>query len=240
MLTAFEEGTRTLIFASKGIVAVCPECGEKLITKCGKIVTPYFSHIAKNNCGSAYHDGVSEWHYNWQLKIKDPIPGVNIEVPIQGEYLKRADVVTKEGVVVEFQKSPLPIDERILRENHYKNMIWVVHKDISNSKTWKYNKSNVVVLIDDPERKHLYMNTDEKTRFDKIGFVNTVMNGTVAYPDVFFKHVMTTRLARKNIRRYNALLDYRIIYGQECARYYAFKFLTDCIIMEPGSRFFGF
>ncbi len=208
MLTAFKEGTRNLIFASRGVSAYCPECKEPLITKCGKLTTPHFAHKPHTECGKLYHDGMSEWHYNWQLKIENPTAGVNIEVPIQQEYLKRADVITKEGIVIEFQKSPLPIDERRLREYQYKNMMWVVHKDIKKSKTWLYHKSSTPILIDDPECDYLYLYNSLGVRINKRAFVFMIMNGDVAYPMEFFKYVYRKQKIRGNRRINNALPDH--------------------------------
>jgi len=227
MLTAFKEGTIDFIFASKGIVAICPECGEKLITKCGRINTPHFAHSGNNNCGYSYHDSMSEWHYNWQLRINNPSPGINIEVPVKGEYSKRADVITKEDVIIEFQKSPLPVGERILREQHYKNMIWVVHKDIENSKTWDTHKSKTVILIDNPKKNYLYLYSDNRIKIGKSPFIKVVINGDVAHPDIFFNIVRARQINRSNNRLRNLLSNYTLAYEKHPQKYYVFKFLNN-------------
>lgn len=157
MLTAYAEGTQIQIFASKGVKATCPDCGEPLITKVGEIKIPHFAHKSKTECDSRFYDGMSDWHYNWQRTINNPIPGTNIEVWIKKEeYAKRADLIAANGLIIEFQKSTLPLQERIIRENHYKNMMWVVHSDRRGSKTWKPTKRTKV--FDWTHKPHRYYN----------------------------------------------------------------------------------
>lgn len=146
MITAFFAGTKTLSVPVKGKNFICPDCGKPLIQKCGSIRINHFAHPVSTECDSSkFYDGISEWHINWQYSINNPLPGINIEVPIcKNEYKKRADLVTSTGLIIEFQKSPLPIEERLNRELHYENLIWIVHTDIQNSKTWKNKSDNPV------------------------------------------------------------------------------------------------
>jgi len=141
MLTiAYATGTTTEILPSKGIHAECIYCGEEVISKCGPINEDHFAHIPSAECDTRrFHDNKTLWHIRWQRTVDPLLPGVNIEVPIviDGE-LKRADLISKSNYIIEFQHSHLPIDERINREKHYKNIIWVVHTDRRNSKTWKH------------------------------------------------------------------------------------------------------
>ena len=148
MLSAYKKDTKDLIFAIKNIKGICPDCGEEMIPKCGSIIPPYWSHKKATNCDSKYSDGMSQWHINWQNTILNPTPGINVEVYIDNLYRKRADLVCESGLIVEFQKSPMPLEERKLREKNYKNMIWVIHRDIESSKTWSKYKSDIPILID--------------------------------------------------------------------------------------------
>ena len=147
MLYAYDESTNKPITAIRGVSAFCPICKEPVIPKCGKLVAPHFAHKSKNDCASEKYDRKTPWHYRWQNKIINPVPGVNVEVPIKGEYLKIADVVTPSGIVIEFQHSPLTLEERLLREKHYKNMIWVIHRSIEERRIWK-TRTDVPILID--------------------------------------------------------------------------------------------
>jgi hypothetical protein len=89
-------------------------------------------------------------------------------------------------------------------------MIWVVHKDIEKSKTWSYHKSMVPILIDDPQCDYLYPREKENFRISKRCFINMMMNGNVAYPDMFLNEIFKIQQYRKKMRRFNSLLDYDI------------------------------
>jgi len=175
MITAYKEGTRDLIFPTRGIKGICPYCEKPLITKCGPFKLHHFAHKRGADCASnKYHDGMSEWHIKWQLTINDPIPGVNVEVPLNNEeYQKRADLVTPVGVIIEFQKSPLPIEERLLREKHYKNMLWVVHQDRFKSQTWGDEFGDKPVFIDFTDT--LYCK-NENFSIKKDKFIRSIIN----------------------------------------------------------------
>jgi len=177
MITAIDSITLKPIFAEVGRKAICPDCGKPVFPKCGMEKRNHFAHYKSDitlNCQSVrFYDGISEWHMDWQFQIKEPEAGINIEVYIKkGEYAKRADVVTKNGLIIEFQKSHLPYDERILREKYYNDMIWVIHHDLSTDPV--FNKiTKIPVLID-------YDSYLEEIKcgyqIDKSEFISTIMN----------------------------------------------------------------
>lgn len=153
MLYALDIKSNKIIRASRGARCICPTCKEIVIPKCGAFISHHFAHKSNNSlCNDKYHDTKSEWHYNWQLQIEDPEPGVNIEVSTwkkDGSSYKVADLKPLHGVIIEFQKSPMPTEERFDREDVYKRMVWVLHKDISNSKTWKEkSQNNIPIFVD--------------------------------------------------------------------------------------------
>lgn len=155
MLSAMIAGTDAFTFAEPGIKATCPDCGQPVITKCGMIVAHHFAHYpgsVGSDCDSKYHDGMSAWHMNWQKTLKNPIAGKNIEVVVViGEQYKRADLIAPSGLIIEFQKSPISLAERLCREEHYKDMIWVVHRDLIDSKVWGEGVSEIPVVFDHPD-----------------------------------------------------------------------------------------
>jgi hypothetical protein len=201
MITAFKEGTRELIFPTRGIKGICPYCEKPLITKCGNINRHHFAHKSTADCDSIkYYDGISDWHIDWQFTVNNPTPGVNIEVPFNNEeYRKRADLLTPAGVIIEFQKSPLPLEERLLRENHYKNMIWVVHKDRLNSKTWKDSVGDKPVFFDLPDA--LYCQT-ENFSIKKEKFIRSIINC-----QFFNQHIWNVIKERGSRRNNNDIID---------------------------------
>ncbi len=145
-----ENSDKQLIMAEKGSRCICPDCREQVVSRCGAINDPHFAHRPFSKCRDEYYDRKSPWHREWQRTIENPEGGVNIEVDIRDqEYKKRADLLTKNGIIVEFQKSRLPLEERFRRENHYKNMVWIAHTDLIKSKTWWINpNSNIPILFD--------------------------------------------------------------------------------------------
>jgi competence CoiA-like predicted nuclease len=177
-----ENSDNELIPAKKGIFCTCPDCGEPVIPRCGIINDPHFAHHPNSKCGNEYYDTKSPWHREWQRSIENPTGGVNVEVDIQdGDYKKRADLVTKNGLIIEFQKSHLPLAERLLRENHFKDMVWVIHKNLIKSKTWVLNPNWAIPIIIDNNKDTLCCHRRKKNQYNpvcsKTWFVNNIING---------------------------------------------------------------
>ncbi len=106
------------IEASPGAVGMCPQCDSKLVTKCGSINIWHWAHDKRSDCES-WHEPESLWHREW----KNNFPEDQREV-IMGAHI--ADVSTKKGVI-EFQSSSISVEDIQARENHYKNMVWVLN-----------------------------------------------------------------------------------------------------------------
>jgi competence protein CoiA len=95
-------------------------CGERLIAKCGRIVTHHWAHKGKD-C-DPWREPETEWHRYW----KSLVPASCVEVTIQKNGEKhRADIVTPKGTVVELQRSTLGVDKIEQREEFYGRMIWL-------------------------------------------------------------------------------------------------------------------
>ncbi|WP_341273595.1 competence protein CoiA [Olivibacter jilunii] len=110
---------------SPGEIGYCICCGSQMQAKCGEINTWHWAHISLKNCDS-WWEPETEWHYEW----KNHFPLVNQEVihvdDVTGEK-HIADVKTKNGIVLEFQNSPITPIEIRNREKFYKNMLWVIN-----------------------------------------------------------------------------------------------------------------
>lgn len=176
-----ENSDQQLVTAEKGSRCICPDCRELVIPRCGAINDPHFAHRPNSKCGNEYYDTKSPWHRAWQRTIENPEGGVNIEVDIRDqEYKKRADLLTKNGIIVEFQKSHLPLEERLKRESHYKMMIWIVHTERKKSKTWSIDpNSNIPILFDNEGTLFTHGRESEKDHniCTKEWFVTNVING---------------------------------------------------------------
>jgi|WetSurMetagenome_2_1015567.scaffolds.fasta_scaffold138029_2 competence CoiA-like predicted nuclease len=181
------------IKAVKKSVGYCPDCGSKLIPKCGMIKIDHWAHTPNSDCHQ--YEPMSEWHLRWQLSMRNPVGGVNIEVPVViGEKYKRADLVTHDGIIIEFQHSPMSLEERLERESHYKTeknsgILWVIHPSIKSSKTWdKETNSKIFVDIGDV-LYDLHVSTNNERRSFSFGyekknsaifskdFINAIING---------------------------------------------------------------
>lgn len=117
MIWGIENSER--IRANPNANATCPLCGEKLINKCGIIKVWHFAHKSKEDCDDWY-EPESEWHLNWKNQFSKECQEV-----VMG--LHRADIKLTNGLVIEFQSSPLSPEQIKEREDFYGNMIWVLN-----------------------------------------------------------------------------------------------------------------
>lgn len=101
--------------------AICPECLEPVVAKCGIINIWHWAHKSKGDC-DIWSEHETQWHLMW----KNYFPIDNVEVLIEKEGKKhRADILTNDGIVIELQHSPISPDEILERESFYQNMAWV-------------------------------------------------------------------------------------------------------------------
>jgi competence CoiA-like predicted nuclease len=114
------------IKATKGAKATCLHCGEKLIAKCGIINMWHWSHSTKTECDLLKKE-MTQWHIDWQEKF----PEENREVKVlYKEGYRIADVKLNNGLVIEFQHSPIQNEVMWEREKAHENMIWILdHTD---------------------------------------------------------------------------------------------------------------
>ncbi len=198
--TAYAIDKKKQIFPSKGIHGICIDCGEEVVSKCGTIVSHHFAHKSVTNCGNSLHDNKSDWHRKWQHTLIPAIPGENVEVTISdNKTIKRADLISNSGYIVEFQHSPLSITERLEREHHYKKIIWVVHTDRMNSRTWKHNVSPSVPVFFNGDNDGMLL--DGYIALKKQKFIKWIINSKH-----FDKEALETtkqRFKEKGASRYN-------------------------------------
>lgn len=118
MLYGLKEDTKVL--AKPKERAECPCCGGSLVAKCGRVNIWHWAHEAHDpNC---IIKPETEWHRGWKQYLRPELCEVHI---VKNGVLKIADAVTPNGTVVEFQHSPISVDEIEYRENFYENMIWI-------------------------------------------------------------------------------------------------------------------
>ena len=114
----------------RGNELYCPYCGGDVIVKAGEQKVNHFAH-KKTDCGYFKYKGMSSWHKLWQ----------NLFTSEQREvYMKKngekhiADAVNSNGVVIEFQNSPISTENKRSRDNFYDKLIWVVNADTFKDK----------------------------------------------------------------------------------------------------------
>jgi len=125
------------IEASKDIKeATCPCCGDYVTAKCGDIRAWHFSHKSKSDC---IYKPMTDWHYDWQNNFnKDFLEIIQIDDKTGEKHI--ADVKNSNGVVIEFQHSPISISEIESRESFYENMIWVLDGSYYEAKPMNENQ----------------------------------------------------------------------------------------------------
>jgi len=106
--------------AESNLSGFCPCCGAEVIPKCGEIKTWHWSHKSKD-C-DPWSEGMTQWHLDWQERFPKECREVTIE---RDGVVHRADVRLSNGLVIEFQHSPISPQEMREREEFYGNMIWV-------------------------------------------------------------------------------------------------------------------
>lgn len=117
--------------------AICPECQQPVIAKCGEIIIWHWAHIALNpNCAN---QGETEWHLKWKLWALDR--GCQIEQKVMAGF--RADVVTSNGTVIELQTQPLAPEIARAREAAYgRQLCWLI--EINTERAERINWSGTL------------------------------------------------------------------------------------------------
>lgn len=116
---------------------ICAGCSGETIAKCGSHVVWHWAHKSRIHC-DRWWESETEWHRRW----KDRFP-LGWQEVVQADELTHerhiADVRTAGGLVIEFQRSSIDMNEVRAREAFYKKMIWVV--DGCRNDADKYNFS---------------------------------------------------------------------------------------------------
>ena len=161
MKYAVSNGQR--IEATPRAVGSCPCCGADMLAKCGDLKVWHWAHKSKRVCDH-WWESETEWHRAW----KDTFPKEWQEVVQYAEDGEKhiADIRTPDGFVIEFQHSSIKAEEKLAREQFYKNMVWVVDGKRAKSDFPRFdkNESNWIYW---PEDKAAYAYYPEWT-FPKV------------------------------------------------------------------------
>lgn len=119
MMYALNQLKTERIEAEPGKKGYCEGCNEKVVAKCGEIKIWHWAHEPNSECPYSTHPE-TYWHRRW----KEYYPINCREVIINN---KRADIKTDNGLVIELQNSSISSQEIQLREQTYKNMVWIIN-----------------------------------------------------------------------------------------------------------------
>lgn len=131
---------------------MCPVCGEPVIPKAieSKYVCSHFAHKTDSHCDEWKSD-MSEWHYNWQEKFSVECR----EIVLEKDGIKhRADILIND-VVIEFQHSPISVEEFNARNQFYlecgKSLIWIFDLTgkirLMKESNFYFNRNNIVLKL---------------------------------------------------------------------------------------------
>lgn len=110
-----KDGKRTLAYNAKnGDDFLCPLCGGGVILRQGSINVAHFAHRS-NECADNWHYDMSEWHYSMQKRFSEDQREVVVKYMGQTH---RADILHR-NQIIEFQHSPISIEELEERNNFY-------------------------------------------------------------------------------------------------------------------------
>lgn len=118
--------------AFKGGRGKCLLCGNETIAKCGTRRIDHWAHKSLKNC-DLWWENETKWHREWKNHFPEEWQEIIHTDETTGEK-HIADVKTSKGLVIEFQNSPISVEELNSREDFYGNMIWIV-----NGKSFRKN-----------------------------------------------------------------------------------------------------
>lgn len=120
--------------AEKGQEYFCPLCGAPMIVKDGVQNAKHFAHKA-GECTDTWHYDMSEWH----LRMQSYFPLESREVVVKsGNKTHRADVLI-DKTVIEFQHSPISVDEYMDRNRFFGSLGYSVAWVFDVSQQYEYD-----------------------------------------------------------------------------------------------------
>lgn len=123
MLIAIVDGERQP--PRRGMRGACPFCRREVLAKCGQKKIWHWAHMHLSEC-DPWWENETDWHRAWKSFF--PIEWQEVEHRNLSTGERHvADVKTPRGMVMEFQNSPMALEEMMSRESFYERMIWVVN-----------------------------------------------------------------------------------------------------------------
>lgn len=149
---------------SAGEEYFCPSCGAKLALKKGSIRSHHFSHTAKHHCTDDWTYDMSYWHFKWQNRFPKEYQEVVVK---HGGKTHRADILIEEKkIVIEFQHSPLSVEEFEARNSFYKKLGYKVY--------WLFDLTDLFEsgTLSETSRPNIYKWVRPRATFDWLDLKN--------------------------------------------------------------------
>lgn len=128
MKFGLDKSTKERIEPRPGLLANCPCCEAELISKCGDIKVHHWAHKKGHDC-DPWWEPETEWHRKWKNKFKTEWQET-IKFDSETGEKHIADIYNPNiDLVIEFQNSPIDIEEMESREKFYKKMLWIVNAE---------------------------------------------------------------------------------------------------------------
>ncbi len=121
MIYAIPHGETKRQPPTPGASGSCPFCGSGVIAKCGRVNAWHWAHECREDC-DPWHDGETEWHRRWKRRFPKESTEKTL---VWGDVRHIADLWLPNSIVVEFQHSPLTVEEIREREAFYGRMVWI-------------------------------------------------------------------------------------------------------------------
>ena len=148
-----KDGKKTFAYnAIKENNYICPICGGSVNLREGSINAVHFAHKPNNKCDDNWNYDMSEWHYTMQNRF--PEEQREIVVKHNGQT-HRADILFR-NQIIEFQHSPISIDELEERNYFYNtagySVAWVF--DVQE----QYDSKAITIMYHDSALKYKWSN----------------------------------------------------------------------------------
>ncbi len=112
--------------AKPKLLGKCICCNNTVRSYCGKERVHHWKHITAKEC-DPWYEGETEWHRNWKGNFNHIYQEVVKYDDLSGEKHIADIYIEQKDLVIEFQHSPISIEEIQSRELFYKRMIWVIN-----------------------------------------------------------------------------------------------------------------
>ncbi|MBY6164878.1 hypothetical protein KUW14_03365 [Pseudooceanicola nitratireducens] len=112
------------IEASPGAKGLCPACGAEMVAKCGDKNVWHWAHKGRLHCDH-WWENETAWHRAWKSQF--PIEWQEVPTRDGTGELHIADIKRDDGLVVEFQNSPIKPAEVVTRTRFYGNIVWIIN-----------------------------------------------------------------------------------------------------------------